>query len=122
MTTAIAHSNKHIDSPDEIREFPNGSGSMRVLELGDETLGYATFNPGWQWSKDMKPKAGTDSCQVDHNMFVISGRMTVRMDDGTQLEVGPGSASHIGPGHDAWVEGNEPCVCIDWTGARTYAK
>lgn len=122
MSATATHVKKQIDSPDEIREFPNGSGSMKVMELGEETLGYGTFNPGWQWSKDMKPKVGGDSCQVNHNLFVISGRMVVRMDDGTEFEVGPGDASHIGPGHDAWVLGDEPCICLDWTGARTYAK
>jgi hypothetical protein len=112
---------KAIDAPDEIREFPNSSGSMKVLDLGDEVLGYGCFNPGWQWSKDIMPKAGGESCHVDHNLFVISGRMMVRMDDGDEFEIGPGDAAHIGPGHDAWVLGDEPCVSVDWTGARTYA-
>ncbi len=95
---------------------------MKVLELGEETLGYATFNPGWKWSKDIKPKVGGESCQVNHNIYVLSGRMAIVMEDGTAFEIGPGDASHIGPGHDAWIVGNEPCVCLDWTGARTYAK
>lgn len=113
---------KSISSPDEIREFPNGSGSMKVLDLGAETLGYATFNPGWQWSKDMKPKVGGESCQVVHNLYCISGRMAILMDDGTEFEIGPGDASFIAPGHDAWIVGDEPFVGLDWTGARTYAK
>ena len=28
----------------------------------------------------------------------------------------------IAPGHDAWVEGDEPCVLLDWTGMTRYAK
>jgi mannose-6-phosphate isomerase-like protein (cupin superfamily) len=122
MTQTQTHVTKHIDAPDEIRAFPNGSGSMKVLELGRETLGYATFLPGWRWSKDMKPMVGGHSCQVTHNLFVLSGRMHVAMDDGTDFEVGPGDAACIGPGHDAWTVGDEPCVSLDWTGARTYAK
>jgi mannose-6-phosphate isomerase-like protein (cupin superfamily) len=122
VTITASHTKKRISNPDEIREFPNGSGSMKVLELGEETLGYATFNPGWQWSKNMKAKAGTDSCQVMHNMYVLSGRLHIRMEDGTEFEVGPGDAVFVAPGHDAWTLGNEPCVVLDWTGARTYAK
>ena len=122
MPATATYAKKSITSPDEVREFPNGSGSMKVLELGDETLGYATFQPGWKWSKDMKAKAGTDSCQVTHHLYCISGSMTVRMDDGTEFEVGPGDACFIAPGHDAWIVGNEPFVGLDWTGARTYAK
>lgn len=122
MTATATWAKKNIASPDETREFPNGSGSMKILDLGAETLGYATFKPGWQWSKDMKPKVGGNSCQILHNLYVISGRMGVRMDDGSEFEVGPGDAGFIAAGHDAWIIGDEPCVCLDWTGARTYAK
>ena len=38
--------------------------------------------------------------------------MKVRMDDGTEIEGGPGDTAVIPPGHDAWVVGDEPCVSI----------
>ena len=57
--------------------------------------------------------AGTDSCQVAHNGYVISGRFAVRMDDGTEARIRPGRRAVVGPGHDAWVVGDEPCVLID---------
>jgi quercetin dioxygenase-like cupin family protein len=44
------------------------------------------------------------------------------MDDGTEGEAGPGDIAVIPPGHNAWVVGNEPCVMIDFTGAKDYAK
>jgi len=113
---------KTIESPDEVRSFPNGSGSMRVLGLGEQTLGYVQFRPGWRWSNDMTPAAGTTSCQVDHHLYFVAGRMVVKMDDGTQLELGPGEAAHIPPGHDAWIVGDDTCVALDWSGAKTYAK
>ena len=28
----------------------------------------------------------------------------------------------IPPGHNAWVVGDEPCVSIDFTGLKDYAK
>lgn len=40
---------------------------------------------------------------------MISGRMRIKMDDGSEEEFGPGDVSHIPPGHNAWVVGNEPC-------------
>ena len=52
-------------------------------------------------------------------MYIISGRMKVVMDDGT--EAGPGEAVIIPPGHNAQVVGNEPRVAIDFTGAKEYA-
>jgi len=48
--------------------------------------------------------------------------MKVLMDDGTSAEIQTGDAVDIPPGHDAWVIGNEPCVLIDFTGGKTYAK
>jgi quercetin dioxygenase-like cupin family protein len=61
------------------------------------------------------------SCQAGHTGYVVSGRMHLRMDDGTEREIGPGDAVRIEPGHDAWVVGNENCVMIDFT-APDYAK
>ncbi|HEY3354129.1 MAG TPA: cupin domain-containing protein [Polyangia bacterium] len=119
MATVIK---KSIKAPDEVREFPNGSGALRVMKLDDEDVGYGSFKPGWRWSKDMKAMAGTETCQADHHLYVLSGRMAVKMTGGGESEVGPGETAHIPPGHDAWVVGNEPCVVVDWTGARTYAK
>jgi quercetin dioxygenase-like cupin family protein len=44
------------------------------------------------------------------------------MDDGSQIEGGPGDAAVIPPAHNAWVVGDEPCVMIDFTGAKDYAR
>jgi mannose-6-phosphate isomerase-like protein (cupin superfamily) len=110
-----------LDSPDEIRPF-HGHGSMAVVELGETTAGRGTFEPGWRWSQDVKPIAGTDSCQAHHTLYIISGRMHVAMNDGTETDIGPGDAVIIPPGHDAWTVGDEACVAIDFTGVARYAK
>jgi len=44
------------------------------------------------------------------------------MNDGTESEAGSGDVANIPPGHDSWVVGNAPCVGIDFTGAKTYAR
>jgi cupin domain len=88
-------------------------GDMNIVALAGTTIVRAVFNPGWRWSSDVKPEAGTESCQAAHAGIVLSGRFTVRMDDGTEAELGPGDAHVVGPGHDAWVVGDEPCVLID---------
>jgi hypothetical protein len=94
---------RNLDTPDSKRSFTHGD--MHVVTLAGTTFVRATFGPGWRWSADVKPGAGTDSCQVAHNSYVVSGRFAVRMDDGTQAEFGPGDATVISPGHDAWVVG-----------------
>lgn len=103
---------KNIASPDDKRSFEHGEVSL--VNLTGFTVGRADFRPGWRWSTDVKPLAGTDSCQLAHSSYVVSGRFHVVMDDGRELELGPGDAHLVGPGHDAWVVGDEPCVTIDF--------
>ena len=80
----------------------------------------ATFEPGWKWSNDVKPIAGTENCQVGHIGYCLSGRMSVRMEDGTVIELTPGTVFHIPPGHDASTEGDEGCVLLDFGGLTGY--
>ena len=108
-----------IENPHETRPF-QAHGHMDVVTLGDFTLGKGTFEPGWRWSVDVKPIAGTESCQVLHTGLCLSGSMTVRMNDGTEATIGRATSS-IEPGHDAWVDGDEPCILLD-TGVAGYAK
>ena len=46
----------------------------------------------------------------------------VRMDDGQEIEYGPGDVGLVPPRHEAWVVGNEPYVRIDYQGGALYAK
>jgi len=111
---------KRFETPDEVRDVPKAR--VEVVKLGDATAMRGTFEPGWKWSECVKPIAGTDSCEVAHLGYVISGTMVCRMNDGTELTFKPGDAAIIPPGHDAWVTGNEPCVFLDFQGAASYAK
>ena len=112
---------KNFDSPDETRPF-EGNGQAEVVNIGGKVVGKATFEPGWKWSDNVKPIAGTDSCQVSHLGYVISGRMKITMDDGTETEIGPGDVMAIPPGHDGEVIGDEPCVSLDFGEFGDYAK
>ena len=112
---------KSFDAPDEVRPF-EGKGKADVLNVGGRVIGRGTFEPGWRWSANVKPIAGTDSCQVSHLGYCLSGRMKVIMDDGSEGECGPGDVVAIAPGHDAEVVGDEPCVFIDFGEFGEYAK
>ena len=118
--TILTAACKSLSRPDETRSFPKGR--LDLVKLGGATIGRATFEPGWRWSDSVKPIAKTDSCLASHLGYVISGRMTVVMDDGTRLAFGPGDAMSVPPGHDAWVEGTEACTVIDFSGFENYAK
>jgi len=112
---------KGFDAPDETREF-EGKGRADVVNVAGRTVGRGVFEPGWKWSNNVKPIAGTDSCQVSHLGYCISGRMRVFMDDGTEAEIGPGQVLAIPPGHDAEVVGDEACVMVDFGEFEEYAK
>jgi hypothetical protein len=112
---------KSFDSPDETRPFAD-KGSAAAVSLAGGTALKGTFEPGWRWSEHVKPIAETDSCQAAHLGYVLSGRMHVVMDDGTEGEIGPGEAVSIPPGHDAWTVGDEACVLVDFGQVGDYAK
>ncbi len=102
---------RSLESPDDRRVMEHGV--IDVASLPGATIARATFQPGWRWSTDAALSAGTASCQVAHAGYVVSGRFHVRMDDGDELDLAPGDAHVVGPGHDAWVVGDQPCVIID---------
>jgi hypothetical protein len=111
---------KTFESPDETREFPNGCAE--ILNVGGGEVGRLTFQPGWRWSADVKPIAGTASCEAPHFQYHVSGSLAILMDDGTEFIAGPGDVTALPSGHDAWVIGDEPVVTVDWFGAGNYAK
>lgn len=111
-----------FDSPEETRQFEEGTGFVEVVNVEAGAVGRGRFEPGWQWSKHVKPIAGTDSCQAAHVGYFVSGRMRVRMDDGEEMEFGPGDVMTCEPGHDAWIVGDEPCIVVDWQGFADYAR
>lgn len=113
---------KSFGSPDE-RRTPDKT-EVAVVDLGSVKAAQMTLQPGWRWSECIKPVAKTDSCQVHHEGMLASGRMHVRHDDGTELDIVAGEAYVIEPGHDAWVVGSEPVVGyeFDSTAAATFAR
>lgn len=104
---------KTFENPDEVRSF-KGHGRIEIVRVGGLTVGRGIYEPGWKWSQDVAPIAGTASCQASHAGYVLAGRLGVRMEDGTEAEMGPGDAVVIGPGHDAWTVGDEACVLVDF--------
>jgi class 3 adenylate cyclase len=111
---------RRFSEPSDVRTFPRGR--VDVVELDDRVVGRMSYEPGWRWSVDVQPIAGSDACQYHHVGVTLSGRLRVEMPDGTELELGPGDVFEIPPGHDAWVVGDEPWVSVDFEAMRTYGK
>jgi hypothetical protein len=113
---------KSFESPDE-RRTPDKT-AVDVVDLDGVKAARMTLQPGWRWSECVKPVAGTDSCQSNHIGVVVSGRLHVAHEDGSEADCEPGDAYVIKPGHDAWVVGDDQFVAyeFDSTSAATYAK
>jgi hypothetical protein len=112
---------KSFDKPDETRMF-EGKGMADVVMVAGRPVARGTFEPGWRWSTNVKPIAGTDSCEVSHLGYCLQGRMRVHMSDGSEQEIAPGEVVAIPPGHDAEVVGDEDCVFLDFGEIAAYAK
>ena len=110
---------KRFESPDEIRKM--AKGKFEVIHIGGMTIGRATYEPGWRWSKHVGPGIGADRCTVEHVGLVLSGTATAAFDDGQVIELRAGQLFHIpAVPHDSWVVGNEPYVSLHFLGAEKY--
>jgi hypothetical protein len=112
--------NRDFSAPDETRT-PDKT-TVDLVNLAGGQIGRYTFQPGWRWSECIKPVAGTDSCQVEHIGYAVSGTLHVKHDDGTDGDVVAGQVYRIAPGHDAWNAGSEAAVFVEFQGAANYAK
>jgi class 3 adenylate cyclase len=115
----VAFEAKNFGNPDKTIRLPGIT--VELVEVGELTVGYILTEPGWRWSKDVRPLVGGDWCQARHLGVVLSGRVAVQLEDGRLLEFGPNDVFNIPPGHDGWTLGSEPCVQIEWAGLHTFA-
>jgi len=105
----------NLNDPDETKLTPKAK--LQLVTIGGFTMGLRTLEPSWRWSDSMRPLSKTETCRVRHLGYMLSGRMGFLMDDGAKLEVGPGEAFDIHPGHDSWTIGLVPAVFLDLIGA-----
>ena len=111
---------RNFGSPDETRT-PEKT-TVEIVKLAGGEIGRYTFQPGWRWSECIKPIVKTDSCQVEHIGYAVSGTLHIKHEDGTETEVKAGDVYRVAPGHDAWTVGDEPAVFVEFQGAAHYAQ
>jgi hypothetical protein len=100
-----------------------GHGHEDVADVLGASVGLAVFEPGWRWSNDVRPMAGSDLCQVFHVGYMLEGRLHVEYADGSTLDTSEGDLVAIPPGHDAWVVGDQHVRLLDWGGkAPAYTQ
>ena len=111
---------KDFQHPDETRSFEKGK--LELIRLGGGVVGRFTLEPGWRWSKHVRPVAKTGWCEAPHFQYQLSGRLHIKTAEGQEFETSAGDVTALPSGHDAWVVGHEAVVLIDWSGAADYAK
>jgi hypothetical protein len=111
---------RDFGAPDETRK--PGKTTIELVNMAGGQIGRYIFEPGWHWSEHIKPMAKTDSCQVEHIGYVISGALRIKHDDGTEQDIVPGMVYRIAPGHDGWNAGTEPAVLVEFQGAAIFGK
>lgn len=111
---------KRFEQPDELRTFPKGK--FEIVHIGGMTVGRATYEAGWRWSKDVGAALGELFCSVEHVGLVVSGCATAALDSGKVVEMRAGDIFYVPPHpHDSWVVGDEPYVSLHFLGADHYA-
>jgi class 3 adenylate cyclase len=110
---------KSFEHPDTVRTFP--FGRMDAVHLDETTVARFICEPGWRWSEALRPVVGTESCQLRHVGYAISGSLHVRMDDGVEVDIHPNDAYEIPPGHDAWVAGDVAWDTVEFTSGQVFA-
>ena len=103
---------KSFSSPDEVQN-PGEKLKVEIVTVDGLKFQKVTAEPGWKWSSHLKTVAGTESCEKHHILYVISGKLAARMNDGKEEEFGPGEIGVVPPGHDGWTVGDEPAVWLE---------
>ena len=112
---------KSTGQPDSRSDY-GAQGESAKVTLGmagfgvgsESTVWLSTLRPGWSWQRNVKPGVPFENCPLHHREYVISGRISYVMADGTAVEATAGDHLLIEPGHLAEVVGDEPCVLLDW--------
>ena len=102
---------KSFDDADEVKSPPKAH--VEVVKLGNMNASRLVLQPGWRWSECIKPVVGGDSCQAGHVGVIVAGQMTCIHDDGSAIAVKTSDAYYFAPGHDGWVDGDEPCIMYE---------
>jgi hypothetical protein len=95
-----------------------GGVQIDTVAVGDARVKRAIYPAGFRWSRDMKPHVGTDLCMHAHVGFLAQGAIAGEYEDGCTFAYTAPSAFAIEPGHDAWVEGDEDAVLIQFDAAE----
>jgi hypothetical protein len=91
-----------------------GGLAIDETEAGRGRMKRVIYPPGWRWSTHMRPVTGGERCMHAHVGFLVQGRMIVEYEDGCRETFQAPAAVVVPPGHDGWVEGDQPAVLVQY--------
>ena len=97
--------------------------TLDIVRAGAARVKRIIYPKGFRWSTHMKPIIGGDYCMHAHVGFLASGRIHIQYPDGCVKEFEAPQVVAIEPGHDGWVEGDQPAVLIEFDfGGETVSR
>lgn len=91
-----------------------GGVKLEVAHVGNARIKRSIYPVGFRWSKNVKPIIGGDYCMHTHVGMLVHGRIHMEFPDGCVKEFKAPQVVVIEPGHDGWVEGDEPAVLVEF--------
>ena len=105
---------KNVGHPDELIQVGvDGLITRESAALHGVEVHRVTFNVG---AKTARP------CALPHIAYVLSGRLSVRMVNGSEEVYGPEDVMMLPPGHHAWTVGDKPCAFIEFSRGCDYYR
>jgi hypothetical protein len=112
-----------LTAPIEGAEHQSVAGvEIDLARAGAARVKRAVYPAGFRWSEHMKPEVGGDACRHAHVGFLAQGAIAGEYSDGCRFEHRAPAFVAIAPGHDAWVESDEPAVLIEFDFERETAE
>lgn len=91
-----------------------GGAEIDLARVGEGRVKRVVYPAGFRWSKDMQPEVGGERCMHAHVGFLAQGAIAGEYADGCRFEHRAPAFVALEPGHDAWVEGDEPAVLVEF--------
>jgi len=102
-------------APVKADEHKNVGGvQIDVARTGNVRVKRMIYQPGFNWSANLRNVVGTELCMHAHVGFMAQGQINVRFADGCVVEYKAPQFVSVEPGHEGWVVGDEPAVLIEF--------
>ena len=88
--------------------------TIDVVRFGNVRVKRLLYPPGGRWSTHVKDLVGTEWCEHAHVGFLARGHFVGEYADGGRFDYTAPAMIAVDPGHDSWVEGDEPVVLIQF--------